>query len=240
MRNPRACSYVQGVIQQKDSTSLGTNLLKLVEAGATLDPPVIWVDAEGTRWVIDGHHRVEEMMHAGTPADRPIYVQRFLGATEAEARDFALTIGKRLHLNLHRSEALNGYWLGVLCGEVAGSIRGRAKQYGVSVSTVQRMDKQRAPVLIDLQAQALADGVEMDAAFIRTTAPVWKDLADWRDGEKGAIPDDPDRKAVERMLRTLTIRFSDQAKAQPDVLLQAFQEFFEEVTGTSPGVEAAE
>ena len=35
------------------------------------------------------------------------------------------------------------------------------------------------------------------------------------------------------MLRMLTIRFSDQAKGQPDVLLQAFQEFFEEVTGKS-------
>jgi hypothetical protein len=42
---------------------------------------------------------------------------------------------------------------------------------------------------------------------------------------------------VEAILRKLTIHLTDQAKAQPEVLLEAFREFYEEATGIAIEIE---
>ena len=121
----------------------------------------------------------------------------------------------------------------LLCGETKGSVRGRVSHYNVSQSTVQRMDKEKKAVIESLQQTAIEDQVVADAAYIRTNAPLWKELATWRDGQPVVDASEMDRKTVEAILRKLTIHLTDQAKAQPEVLLEAFREFFEEATGTA-------
>ena len=231
VRSPEACSYVQGTIKRQESIELSASLRQLVESGSSLDPLIVWEDPQGNLWVIDGHHRMEAMAEADVPASQDVWVQRFNGSTEAEARQFALEVNKRLHLNMHPQEVLEAYWRMLLCGETVGSVRERVKRYHVSQSTVQRMDKEKRSVLAQLQQQANAAGVVFDVGFIRANAPPWKQLAAWRENPETMKPEDLNRKAIEKVLRTLAIRLADDAKAQPEVVLEAFQEFFEQATG---------
>ena len=231
VRNPEACSYVQGTIKKKESTELSASLRQLVESGSSLDPLIVWGDPQGTLWVIDGHHRMEAMTEADAPAPHDVWVQRFTDSTEAEARQFALEINKRLHLNMHPQEILEAYWRMLLCGETVGSNRERVKRYQVSKSTVERMNKEKPSALARLQQQANADGVALDVGFIRVNAPPWKQLAAWRENPEIMKSEDLNRKAIEKVLRTLAVRLADDAKAQPEVVLEAFQEFFEQATG---------
>lgn len=221
------------VLKKQESVQQSAELVKLVAAGTTLDPIVVWKDANDKHWVIDGHHRMEALTESRCPADQPVWIQLFKGANEADARDFALQINRRSHINMHPSEVLESYWRMLLCGETMGSVRGRVSRYNVSQSTVQRMDKEKKAVIERLQQTAIEDQVVADAAYIRTNAPLWKELATWRDGQAVVNASEMDRKTVEAILRKLTIHLTDQAKAQPEVLLEAFCEFFEEATGTA-------
>ncbi|WP_430495586.1 ParB N-terminal domain-containing protein [Ralstonia pseudosolanacearum] len=231
VRNPEACSYVQGTIKKQESIELSASLRQLVESGSSLDPLIVWEDPQGSLWVIDGHHRMEAMTEADVSASHDVWVQRFNGSTEAEARQFALEVNQRIHLNMHPQEVLEAYWRMLLSGETAGSVRQRVKRYRVSQSTVQRMDKEKPSVLAQLRQQATAAGVPFDVGFIRTNAPTWKKLAAWRESPEKMNTDDLNRKAVEKVLRTLAVRLSDDAKAHPEVVLEAFQEFYEQTTG---------
>ena len=219
VRSPDSCAYVAMVLKKQESVHQSAELVKLLAAGTTLDPIVVWKDASNKHWVIDGHHRMEALTESRCPADRQIWVQLFKGASEAEARGFALQINRRSHINMHPSEVLESYWRMLLCGETVGSVRGRVASYGVSQSTVQRMDKEKKAVIEKLQQAAIGENVAVDAAYIRTNAPLWKELATWRDGQPVADFSAMDRKAVEAILRKLTIYLTDQAKAQPEVLL---------------------
>lgn len=185
----------------------------------------------GARWVIDGHHRMAAMTEAGTTDEAKVWVQLFKGKTEAEARAFALEVNRKDHLNMHAGEALNSYWRALLCGEVVGSVRGRAKAHDVSVSTVSRMDKEKPAVLAELEEDARANGEAFNAVFILTNAPTWNERSKWREGAKRAPTDARERAAVERLLKAFTMRFAETARAQPDLLLQAFEEFFVDATG---------
>ena len=233
VRNPRACSYVESVIKERDSAELTAQLVGLLQSGEVLDPPIIWQDGDGLRWVIDGHHRMEAMTEVGGPAKRRVWVQRFLGATEAAAREFAFQINRRAHLNMSSAETLDNYWRMLLSGEIVGPVRGRAKHYGIGVSTVQRMDAAKEPVVTRLRKEAGNAGATFDVAYIRGNAPAWKELATWRESLGGKPVEDVDRRVIEGMLRTMTVRFAAQAKAQPDLLLEAFEEFYREATGQS-------
>ncbi|MBV2180954.1 MAG: ParB/Srx family N-terminal domain-containing protein [Castellaniella sp.] len=230
VRNPEACSYVQGTIKRQESIELAASLRRLVEDGTSLDPLIVWADPQGNLWVIDGHHRMEALFEADVPASHDVWVQRFNGS-EAEARQFALETNKRLHLNMHPQEVLEAYWRMLLCGETVGSVRERVKRYHISQSTVQRMDKEKPSVLAQLQQQANSAGVAFDVGFIRANAPLWKRLTAWRENPETMKPEDLNRRAVEKILRTLSIRLADDAKAQPEVVLEAFQEFYEQATG---------
>ena len=229
VRNPKALGFVQGILTGQESKELVRTLVKLIEAGRPIDPPLIWQDADGIPWIIDGHHRMEALEEAGTKPNAMLFVQQFKG-TESEARAFALDVTKRTHLNMPSSEALDGYWLLFLCGETEGSVRARAKQYGVGVSTVSRMSVQKAPVLAQLQQEAKEQGVPADVSFIRSNAPAWKELAEWREGKEIQDKSKGDRRVIEAMLKTLATRFAKHAKAQPEVLMEAFKEFMEEAT----------
>lgn len=230
-RNLRAASYVQRIIKEQESRALIASLTKQIEAGAVVDPLIVWQDAEGQPWVIDGHHRMEALAEAGTKAKAMVYVQYFAGTEEAQARAFAAGVLKREHLNMLPSEALDNYWRMLLCGETSGSVRGRAKHHHISQSTVQRMDAKKAETLLKLQQDAGGQGVSLDVSFIRVNAPAWKELAEWRNGTEEKKGDGTNRKAIEGLLRTLTTRFSNHAKAQPYVLIDAIKEFLEEATG---------
>ena len=231
VRRSGAMSYVTGLLKDRESKVLVTTLFHTLEAGEALDPPIFWQDSGGMRWIIDGHHRMEALTEAGTVATAKVSAQRFTGTTEAEARAFALEVNRKDHLNLHPDEAINSYWRRLLCGEVSGSVRGRAKTYRVSVSTVTRMDRGKPVVLAQLAADAKDAGVELDSLFILTNAPDWKELSKWREAGEQTPTDGRDRAAVERLLKSFTIRFADTARARPDELLQAFEEFFTEATG---------
>ena len=231
VRNAEALSHVQRFLKEREAKELLTSLFKTLETGVTLDPPIIWLDSTGTRWVIDGHHRMEAMTEAGTDAEAKVWVQRFKGATEAEARAFAHEVNKKDHLNMHPGEALNSYWRMLLCDEIVGSVRGRAKAYGVGISTVSRMDKEKPVVLAQLKKEADAAGERFDSMFILTNGPTWKDRSQWREGLGRAPTDSESRAPVDRLLKALAIRFADVAKAQPNLLLQAFKEFFWDATG---------
>lgn len=231
VRSPDSCSYVAMVLKKQESVQQSAELVKLIAAGTTLDPIVVWKDGNEKHWVIDGHHRMEALSESRCPADRQIWIQLFKGVSEAEARAFALQINRRSHVNMHPSEVLESYWRMLLCGEAVGSVRGRATSYGVSQSTVQRMDKEKKAVIVTLQQAAIEEKVAVDAAYIRTNAPLWKEIATWRDGQSVVDVSALSRKAVEAILRKLTIHLTDQAKAQPEVVLEAFREFYEEATG---------
>jgi hypothetical protein len=218
-------------LKRQESIKQSADLIKLLEAGTTLDPIVVWKDASEKHWVIDGHHRMEALTESRCPADRQIWVQVFKGAHEAEARDFALQINSRSHINMHPSEVLESYWRMLLCGETVGSVRGRASRYNISQSTVQRMDKKKKAVIERLQQAAIEEKAVVDVAYIRSNAPLWKEMASWREGQPVVEVSEMNRKAVEAILRKLTLHLTDQAKAQPEVLLEAFQEFYEEATG---------
>jgi hypothetical protein len=136
VRSPESCTYVPMILKSQESIKKSADLIKLLEAGTTLDPIVVWKDASNKHWVIDGHHRIEALTESRCPADRQIWVQVFKGANEAEARDFALQINRRSHINMHPSEVLESYWRMLLCGETVGSVRGRVSRYNISQSTV--------------------------------------------------------------------------------------------------------
>lgn len=143
-----------------------------------------------------------------------------------------MTVNRRDHLNMHPGEALGEYWKRLLCGEVSGSVRGRAKSYGVGVSTVTQMDKEKGAVLAELQQMAGAAGVALDVSFIRVHAPEWKERATWRDGSASRPEGDGgDRRVIEGLLRSFALRFTDQARTQPEAMVEAFREFMEEPTG---------
>lgn len=231
VRSPESCSYVSMLLKKRESVQQSAELVKLLAAGTTLDPIVVWKDASDKHWVVDGHHRMEALTESRCPADREIWVQMFNGVSEAEARSFALQINRRSHINMHPSEVLESYWRMLLCGETTGSVRGRVASYNVSQSTIQRMDKEKKAVIVRLQKAAIEEKVAMDATYIRTNAPLWKESATWRDGQPVVDVSAMGRKAVEAILRKLTIHLTDQAKAQPEVLLEAFREFFVDATG---------
>ncbi|MYN39784.1 ParB N-terminal domain-containing protein [Duganella sp. FT109W] len=226
-----AGSYVQSVIRKEESRQLSSSLASLVSEGETLDPLIVWKDPVGQLWVIDGHHRMEALQEADTPPEALVWTQEYLGQDEASARRFALDLNRRLHLNMHPKEALEAYWLMLLAGEVSGSLRDRAKRFQISKSTIARMDKQKPAVLATIEQQATSMGAAMDVEFIRDNAPTWKGLEEWSTGHEQSDKEELEQKAVEKVTRSLAIRYASEAKAQPEVLLQAFTIFFEGVTG---------
>lgn len=242
VRNPLACSYVQGILKQQESAELAGSLRQLIEDGVDLDPLIVWEDPQGTLWVLDGHHRMEALSEADAPPDLKVWVQRFIGTssgsspTEAEARAFALEVNKRLHLNMDPKEIREAYWRGLLCGEIHGSVRGRVKQYGISKSTIERMDKEKPKVLAELQRLADSQGVPLGPSFIRSNAPLWKHLAEWRENPDAMKTEDLDKKAIEQVVRTLTVRLGAEARAQPMTVIMAFEQFMQEATGKAVSV----
>lgn len=231
VRNSDACTYVQSRIKEAERRELRDGLQALIKSDVTLDPLVVWRDADGVLWVIDGHHRHEAMTAAGTSPDAMVWIQEAKASSEAEARIVALEINKRLHLALHPKELQEALWRGTLCGELTGSVRERAKRFRVSVGTVHNMGREAPRVLEELQRRASAEGVTMDAGYIRENAPLWKKLRQWWKDTKKPKSDDMQERERQRITQALLDAVSVDLKAQPEVVAEVFEVVAQEVTG---------
>jgi len=231
VRNPDACSYVDSVLAKRDSIELSRDLVGVLNDGRELDPLLVF-EENGILFVFEGHHRYEAMLEAGFLPDSKVWIQRFKGEGEADARALALEVNRRVHLAMNKREVLQAYWLALLSGEVSGSVRQRVKRYRISHSTVTRMDKEARLVRAELQQIAEASGVPFTPEYCRENAPLWRSIAEWREqGHSQELSVDAERHAVEKILRSLTLKYAADIKAQPEAFLAAVAEVFFEVTG---------
>lgn len=231
VRNSEACTYVQSRIKEAERRELRDGLQALIKSDVTLDPLVVWRDAAGVLWVIDGHHRHEALTAADTSPDSMVWIQMANVSSEAEARSVAIEINKRLHLVLHPKELQEALWRGILCGEISGSVREKAKRFSVSVGTVHNMAREAPRVLEQLRRRAEAEGVTMDSAYIRDNAPLWKKLRQWwKDTEKPKSNDMQERER-QRITQALLDAVSADLKAQPEVVAEVFEMVAQDVTG---------
>ncbi|WP_321802813.1 hypothetical protein [Burkholderia sp. BCC1988] len=237
VRDHNSNKYVQGILKKQESAAVSASLKEVVERGDPLDPVVYWQDpavSDGPLWVIDGHHRMEAYEAAEVRPEANVWGQRFTGATEAEARAFALHINSREHLNMTQAERYQAFWLMLLAGEVSGSARDLEQRFNVPKSTVSRMSQQVPAVRERLRRMAAAEGDELDVGYIRESAPQWRKLSEWQandtEVEKMAA-EALEQKAIDGVVRGMAVKFGKVVQAQPDIVLKAFEQFFQEATG---------
>lgn len=231
VRNSDACTYVQSRIKETERRELRDGLQTLIKSDVTLDPLVVWRDANGELWVIDGHHRHEALTATDTLPDALIWIQEANVSSEAEARSVALEINKRLHLVLHPKELQEALWRGTLCGEITGSVREKAKRFSVSIGTVHNMNREAPRVLEEMQRRAKAEGVMLNAVYIRENAPLWKKLRQWWKDTEKPKSDDMQERERQRITEALLDAVSADLKAQPEMVAEVFEVVAQEVTG---------
>ncbi|MFM0323716.1 ParB N-terminal domain-containing protein [Caballeronia glebae] len=237
VRDHDSNKYVQGILKKQESAAVSAALVEVVARGDHLDPVVFWQDPEqpdGPLWVIDGHHRMEAYEAAEVNPRAKVWAQRFKGTTEAEARAFALHINSREHLSMTQAERYQAFWLMLVAHEVTGSARDLEQRFNVPKSTVGRMQQKVSEVRERLRIIAAGEGRKMDVGFIRENAPQWRKLAEWQPNneEAGAMSVDAiEQKAIDAVVRGLTIKFAKTVQARPEVVLKAFEQFFQEATG---------
>lgn len=237
VRDHDSNKYVQGILKKQESAAVSASLMELVERGDPLDPVVYWqdpVEPDGPLWVIDGHHRMEAYGAAEVDHGTKVWGQRFTGATEREARAFALHINSREHLNMTQAERYQAFWLMLLAREVAGSVRELEQRFNIPRSTVSRMSQKVPAVRERLQLMAATEGAEMDVGFVRESAPQWRKLSEWQanDTEVGKMAAEVlEQKAIDGVVRGMAVKFGKVVQAQPDIVLKAFEQFFQEATG---------
>ncbi len=230
VRNLEANTYVRRRLQERQSEEAVRALGEVVDAGDTLDPLIVWQSDEGQPlWVIDGHHRIKALKAAGTDPEAMVWVQRFQGKTEADARRFALSLNKRTNLNMTKDERYQELWVMLVCGEATGSVRELASLYGVSKSVAHRMKQQVEPVRKMLGEAATNRSQELTTVFIRREAPLWKDVARWRSDDE-RVPVDPlNLMAVELFTKHLSEHLGDQVLRHPLEFKEAVLRFIEEL-----------
>ncbi|MBU9185810.1 hypothetical protein L0Z16_18725 [Burkholderia multivorans] len=230
IRNSQACSFSQASVKDAERRQLRDGLEALVKADITLDPFVVWRDADGVPWIVDGHHRHEALIAGGIRPDALVWVQEAKVSTEAEARALALDINKRLHLSLHPKELLENLWRATLLGEAEGSSRERVKRYQVSKGTVNNIDREAPKVLTELARRAAEQRVTFNAEYIREHAPLWRERKRfWKDFEK---PKSEEIREMERqrILDAMLGAVGKDLKADPQLVAEAFEEAIREVS----------
>ncbi|KVH12224.1 hypothetical protein WS85_12870 [Burkholderia anthina] len=231
IRNSRACSFSQASVKDAERRQLRDGLEALVKADITLDPFVVWRDADGVPWIVDGHHRHEALVAGGIAPDALVWVQEAKVSTEAEARAFALDINKRLHLSLHPKELLENLWQATLLGEAEGSTRDRAKRYQVSRGTANNIARKAPEVLAELARRAAQQGATFNVEYIREHAPLWREMKSfWKDFEK---PKSEEVQEMERkrIAEALLDALGSDLKANPELVAEVFEEVTREVSG---------
>ncbi|RQZ94334.1 hypothetical protein DF058_15855 [Burkholderia cenocepacia] len=230
IRNSRACSFSQASVKDAERRQLRDGLEALVKADITLDPFVVWRDADGVPWIVDGHHRHEALIAGDISSDALVWVQEVKVSTEGEARALALDINKRLHLSLHPKELLENLWQATLLGEAEGSTRERAKRYQVSRGTANNVAREAPKVLAELARRATEQGTAFNAEFIREHAPLWRELKSfWKDFEK---PKSEEMREMERqrIFDAMLGAVGKEIKADPQLVAEAFEEVLREVS----------
>jgi hypothetical protein len=229
IRNSKACSFSQGALKDAERQQLRDGLEALVKADITLDPFVVWRDAAGVLWIVDGHHRYDALTADGLDPDALVWAQEAHVSTEGEARALALDINKRLHLSLHPKELLENLWMATLLGEATGSVRERAKRYQVSIGTASNVSKEAPKVLAELERRATQQGAAFNDGFIREHAPLWRELkAFWKDFEK---PKSEEMREMERqrIFDAMLSAIGKDIKVDPELVAEAFEEAVREV-----------
>ena len=131
-------------------------------------------------------------------------------------------------------ERHQAFWLMLLCREVSGSTRDLEQRFNVPKSKVSRMQQKVSEVRERLRITAASEGRKMDVPFIRENAPQWRKLSEWQpnegEGEMMSV-DAIEQKAIDGVVRGLAVKFGKAVQAQPDVVLKAFEQFFQESTG---------
>ncbi|PLY61384.1 hypothetical protein HBH1_00358 [Herbaspirillum sp. BH-1] len=231
IRNPKACSFSQTSAQEAEQRKLRDGLQALVKADIELDPIIVWRDAEGRLWIIDGHHRHDALIASGIGSGEMIWIQVANVSSEAQARALALDINKRLHLSLHPKELLENLWRATLLGEAEGSTRERARKYQVSVGTASNIARKAPEVIAELARRAALQGVVFDLEYVRQHAPLWRELKSfWKDFEK---PKSEELLELERkrIADALLGALGDDLKANPELVAEVFEEVTREVSG---------
>lgn len=237
VRDHDSNKYVQSILKKQESAAVSSALVELVQRGDPLDPVVYWQnpsEPDGPLWVIDGHHRMEAYEAAEVALGAKVWAQRFKGSTEADARAFALHINSREHLSMTLAERYQAFWLMLVCREVSGSARELEQRFNVPKSTVGRMQQKVSEVRERLRIMAASECRKLDVLYIRENAPQWRKLSEWQpnDDDGGALSvDSLEQKAIDGIVRGLTVKFAKAVQAQPEVVLKAFEQFFQEATG---------
>ncbi len=226
VRNLAANTFINKRLQAQQSEDAIDALAEVLATGHTLDPIIVWQEAGSeVLWVVDGHHRMSALRLARTKPDASIWVQRFTGETEADARRFALSLNKRTNVNMTKDEVIQELWVMMLCGEVTGSARSIAATYGVSKSTVGRMKQNVEHIRDELERKARAEEVELTLERIRSEPPIWRELSGWREEEADEPLPHLDPVVMERIAMILANHLTDEAVRHPEELREAVRQF---------------
>jgi hypothetical protein len=205
---------------------------EVVQAGALLDPLLVWKDTiSGAFIVVDGHHRMEAYKEADAKPALQVWTQQLNVDTEGEVRKFSYDLNSRVRLHMPLAERQEATWKAIVTGEAVGSLRAIAHSYGISKSQVKLMKDKSAVVLSKLRIEAGVSEVPFDSSYIRAKVGLWKSYAEWRESNLSSSDISAlQQKRIDRIVRGLTIKFGKQMKARPEDMLEAFAQFHEQVT----------
>lgn len=236
VRNHLENTFIKQLGVTSDEEGLLQHLLAVVKRGLHLDPLLVWqdpADTKGRLVVIDGHHRMEAYAQAfKRKAGHLVPIQRLmLCTTETQARAMAMAINARQHLNMTPAEIKGALFSAMVMDEVTGSVRALEAQWGISRSTISRMQSKAREVheslLAQLRAQAhgFNDDPQLDWAYVKAHAPTWREVMGWKPNEENHRDEDLNELAQQKLLERFHKHFQHEAKANPDGLREVFERF---------------
>ncbi|WP_170372380.1 ParB/Srx family N-terminal domain-containing protein [Ruegeria arenilitoris] len=129
-----------GRFQPRDMKLLNSHveeLQGLLKRGVELDPPLVWRDADGSAWLIEGHHRVEA--HKRNKTREKIRVIEVTGS-EHQAKVYAMGENGKTRLPLSRQEKTQAGWM-AFCSDPDVKVKDLSTTGVVSARTVKTMRK---------------------------------------------------------------------------------------------------
>jgi len=234
VRDPTEDTFVKERFQAANEASLMESLIGLVERSQRLDPIVVWQDPDAEHscvFVIDGHHRYQAYVDVlGSSSSTAVPVQHLIpGITASQARAIAFDINKRQTLNMSPAEIKGRLFLMMIAAELPGSLRELEARWGISKSTLSRMQEKAREIRLDLQRQAAASGEKWNWEYVRNHAPKWREVGGWRKDDDQPPPEDWDEHTVLKLLAKLTKHFRRDVVAHRAAVEKAFERFLIEV-----------
>lgn len=225
-------NIVDRVLRERAALEVIVELKEVVQAGKLLDPLLVWKDTvSGTLLVFDGHHRMEAYQEAEAKLTLAVWTQQLNVDTEEEVRKFSYDLNSRVHLYMPQAEKQEATWRAIVTGEAVGSLRAIAHSYGISKSQVALMKAKMKELLPQLEIKAKASESSFDSSYVRANIDLWKSYAEWRESEDSCVDIDAlQQKRIDKIVRSLTIKFGKLMKARPEDMLEAFAQFHEQAT----------